>query len=302
MESLHESETETLTSGARDATSAATLEADPAHGTASAAAAEVERAGPAPASARSSSLRQRWPDAARWFAAQFLVVVAGVLVALAANDWAQRNREQRLAEDYAIRIIEDLDRVASSLEGIADWTRAVESAAGVLLPVLEGSSQLDDPLRLVAAAYQASRVRLPDLSPIVYRELLATGQIRLFRDATLRQALGHYFVDFERAEGFLQNVPRDFTRIARGALPPALQVGIHDRCDNTTADLSECMPEAGAKEALVGLERLRADPGAAPALRWLLVHLHALRVYAEQQQRDNRALRELLAASLPEGL
>jgi hypothetical protein len=247
------------------------------------------------------SVRADVPRAVRWFAAQFVVVVAGVLVALAANDWAQGKREQQLAEDYTVRIIEDLDRVARSLEGLANWTLAVEGAADMLLPVLESSSAIDDPLLVIAAAYQASRIRQPDLSPIAYRELLATGQIRLFRDRTLRQALGHYFVDFERAEGFLQGVPTDYSRIARGALPPAIQIGIHDRCGNTTADLSQCTPAAGAEEAAVGIARLRADPGAAPALRLLLVHTHALRRYAESQQRENRALRELLAASLPEG-
>jgi hypothetical protein len=238
-----------------------------------------------------------WRGRLRWFTAEFLVVVAGVLVALAANDWAQRAREQRLAQEYTVRVIEDLDRIGESLQGVVHWTVALENAGNVLLPILEGRHAVEDSLRVLTAAYQASRLRAPDLSPIAYRELLATGQIRLFRDAAVRQALGHYFADFERADGFIEDIPRDYSIAARGALPPAFQIAMHDRCDNTSP-LEECTPASAPEDMRASLERLRADVRATPALRRLLLQQHAVRRYAERQYELNRALRTVLAASL----
>jgi hypothetical protein len=242
-------------------------------------------------------LANDWRGRVRWFAAQFVVIVTGVLVALAANDWAQRAREQRLAEEYAVRIVEDLDRIALSLEGVIHWTAALESAGDVLLPVLEGRLPLRDSLLVMTAAYQASRARAPDLNPIAYRELLATGQIRLFRDPPLRQALGNYFADIERAGAFLNDFPEDYSRIARSALPPAFQIALHGACGNTSSP-QECMPPAPPDDMRIGLERLLADTGAAPALRHVLLRQHTVRMYARQQYESNRALRQLLEGSL----
>jgi hypothetical protein len=238
-----------------------------------------------------------WRGRLRWFTAEFLVVVAGVLVALAANDWAQRAREQRLAREYTLRVVEDLDRIGESLLGVVKWTEVLESAGGALLPILEGRQTVGDSLRVLTAAYQASRLRAPDLSPIAYRELLATGQIRLFRDAAVRQALGRYFTDFERADGFVGDIPRDYSIIARGALPPAFQIAMHDRCGNTSP-LDACIPAASPEDMREALDRLRADAAAAPALRRLLLQQHAVRRYAERQYELNRALRDLLQFSL----
>jgi hypothetical protein len=141
--------------------------------------------------------------AARAGSRQNSVVVTGVLVALAASDQAQRAQERKLANEFAARIIEDLDRLSRSIRLVLGWSSAVEASGAVLLSVLEDEAPIADSLLLLTAAYQASRMPHPDLSAIAYGELLATGQIRLFRDGTLRQALGGYFADLERAESFL---------------------------------------------------------------------------------------------------
>jgi hypothetical protein len=229
---------------------------------------------------------------ARWFAAELLVVVLGVLLALAVNGQAQRLREHRLALEYTARISEDLDRFAASLEGVIAWSGAVRAAGDLVAPVLDGADPGDDAPLVLAAAYQAARMRRPDLSPIAYRELLATGQIRLFRDPGLRQQLGAYFADLERAGTFLE-LDGEYSAIVRRTLPIQVQTSIHDGCENTE-QAQACPLDLGTAAARAELDRLAAQPQVAAALRLRIMHQHFTLAYAQQQYAANRALRERL--------
>jgi hypothetical protein len=251
---------------------------------------------------RPAATRARaWRPKLRWFAAEFLVVVSGVLVALAANDWAQRAREQRLVEEYRVRIIDDLDRIARSLELVIAWTHMLETSGAVVLPVLERGAVVEDSLIFVTASYQLSRRAIPDLSPIAYRELLSTGQIRLFRDSPLQQLLGNYFADLERGGGFLEGFPDEFSAMARGLLPLGIQFQVRDRCPLTVADPAACTPADAADDVRTGVERLLRAPHAAEHLRHTLHSQRAIRSYMERQYELNRSLRQELDDSLPRG-
>jgi hypothetical protein len=260
-------------------------------------AATEQRAAADPATNASAGRNRRgsgWRPKVRWFAAEFLVVVCGVIVALAASDWTQRERERQLAEDYAVRVVEDLDRIAGWLQVVIGWTRALEASGEILLPVVERGGGVSDSLLLVTAAYQASRLTQPDLSPIAYREMLATGQIRLFRNSDVRQSLAHYFADLERAAGFLESFPAGYSATVRGILPLRIQLAVRDRCPNYEADIRACTPAADGEEAGVGVERLLAAPDAVAQLRHALHQQKAIRDYMESQYEANRALRQLL--------
>lgn len=54
--------------------------------------------------------RARWSGALRWFAAEFLVVVTGVLVALALGAWWQDRENRRLERSYLRQLAADLAR------------------------------------------------------------------------------------------------------------------------------------------------------------------------------------------------
>jgi hypothetical protein len=237
---------------------------------------------------------RRWRRGVRWFAAEFLVVVTGVLVALAASDQAQRARERNLANEYTTRVIEDLDRISRSIQLVLGWSSAVEASGAVLLPVLEDEAPIADSLLLLTAAYQASRLPQPDLSAIAYRELLATGQIRLFRDGAVRQALGGYFADLERAAGFLADIPTDYSTAVRRALPISVQYGVRQRCRIGDTDLATCKPTTSAEEIRSGVSRVLGTRELASGLRHTLHAQYAIRDYMEAQDSSNQALRAML--------
>ncbi|HSJ23316.1 MAG TPA: hypothetical protein VK929_01445, partial [Longimicrobiales bacterium] len=184
-------------------------------------------------------------------------------------------------------VIEDLDRISQSIQLVLGWSSAVEASGAVLLPVLENEAPIADSLLLLTAAYQASRLPQPDLSAIAYRELLATGQIRLFRDGAVRKALGGYFADLERAAGFLTDIPTEYSTAVRRALPIPVQYGVRQRCGITESDLATCKPTTSAEDIRSGVSHVLGTRELVNGLRHTLHSQYAIREYMEAQDSLN---------------
>jgi len=60
--------------------------------------------------------RQGWQRSVRWFLAEFIVVVSGILVALAAQAWYGAARDARLERGYVRQLISDLDETLQALQ------------------------------------------------------------------------------------------------------------------------------------------------------------------------------------------
>lgn len=134
---------------------------------------------------------RRWSAALRWFGAEFLVVVTGVLVALALGAWWQErdNREREAA--YLHQLAADLETTERALLSISEFhlDRALASARVAQAywkpspPTLE--ALLDD----LGAPFRSQRER-PVMGTI--DALIATGDLRLIRSDALRAELVAY--------------------------------------------------------------------------------------------------------------
>jgi hypothetical protein len=127
---------------------------------------------------------------------EFAVIVAGVLVALAADRWNQDRLDAQLEAVYLKRLIEDLTR--DSL--VAEW--AVASVPGSmatrdsLLASVEGLHPL--PADMVNAIDEAwNRPQLGE--PPTWEELKASGRLSLLTDPETLSALSSYYAYRGRA-------------------------------------------------------------------------------------------------------
>ncbi len=174
----------------------------------------------------------------RRFAVEFTLIVTGVLVALAVDDWRQ-NRANRATERYILQgILADLEtdrgdiessiRAASARAAGADellteighpeagkvqpepWTSPL---TGVLVPetlngnqALESARQLFPPdslspataLRLLLIAASMQRI---NVSTATFTEASATGGLDLLRDVELRGDFAQYYYSASRFSG-----------------------------------------------------------------------------------------------------
>jgi hypothetical protein len=67
-----------------------------------------------------------WARRLRWFGAEFLVVVSGVLVAIALNAWYQGRRDAATEATYLALLSRDVERTVTDLQAAAAFERSQE--------------------------------------------------------------------------------------------------------------------------------------------------------------------------------
>jgi hypothetical protein len=173
-----------------------------------------------------SKLPDRYVNLYRRWVGEFLVIVLGILVALAVDSWSEERDNRVLEQEYLARIKEDLE-----------WDLA-EIEEAIRASILQGRSattllyELNDPLadhvprfrsdRLVAIDFSvpaneefeiplkrlvwlAARTRSFDPRQSTYNELLATGRILVIDDTELRLSLiDHYAMTEDRIKGLAE--------------------------------------------------------------------------------------------------
>jgi hypothetical protein len=151
---------------------------------------EPDRDGRPPAAgspAARSPERSDWKPGVRWFAAEFLVVVTGILVALALNAWWSGQQSAAREAVYLRQLAGELtlseSRFENSLEATAFQLRMIQS----LLVAFTAPTDADpDSIQIWLAWAGAHDV--PFLSLGVARGL-ASGDISVVRDDSVRTAL-----------------------------------------------------------------------------------------------------------------
>ena len=209
-----------------------------------------------------------WRNALR----EFVVVVAGVLAALAAQAWWDGHQERGREQAYLRQLLADTRENRRRLErDIAEDSAAGDAARQVLL-ALEGATppRADSLVRWISRAGHAS-----DFRPLAgtYAALLGTGDLRLVRNDSLRAQLSAYAAGLNAETQRLQQI-RGATNDAVPQMARALPFmrGIFlpggSRVDEVDADRLRGNPDVTAvlftiqalnMNRLSGLRRLHAD-------------------------------------------
>lgn len=132
-----------------------------------------------------------WRSSARWFAAEFLVVVTGILVALALQAWWQARERRDNERAYLTQLRADLIET----ERIMKWTDSVTAAsdrAGQKLVHAYHTAGVPIGDSLLTWVYQAAYYEDPTPVTATADALVATGDLRLINDDTLRTAISDY--------------------------------------------------------------------------------------------------------------
>lgn len=131
------------------------------------------------------------------FVFEFVVVVAGVLVALALNAWAQGRQDAQTEADYLARLSRDLERTIADLEVFATFEgRQLEDATLAQRAIARLPPTTDVTRVSEAMAHLMTRQTMV-LKDSTYRDLVSTGHLSLIHDAALRDQI----VDFYQVTG-----------------------------------------------------------------------------------------------------
>lgn len=140
---------------------------------------------------KSYSAAMKLSQRSRWLAAELLVVVIGVLIALAIDEWRGNVEDAELANEYVYQLIADLRSTETQMVNAVDGNAAAEAATKALVTaferresmtlvmiqqLLEESQYFDNPVPVLGAA----------------EALVSTGDLRLIGNATTRSAITSY--------------------------------------------------------------------------------------------------------------
>ena len=134
-----------------------------------------------------------WRTRARWFAAEFLVIVTGVLVAVALNGFYQKWQDGRSEASYLALLSRDLQFTTRQLqEKIAFETDQLNDGL-MAYRALSAASRPANTAEVSAALSKLSARRTLALRAATYQDLLSTGNLRLIRNRQLRDQIVEYY-------------------------------------------------------------------------------------------------------------
>ncbi len=136
----------------------------------------------------------------RWgqVAVELLLLVVGILVALAIDDWMQDRRDAQTERQYLEGIVRDLDRDLEILEEFADYHER-QTADGIMAyRALRSEPDVKDKEGVAQALSRLMSRRTLRLSHPTYANLVGSGNIRLMRNAELRDRIVGLYEASER--------------------------------------------------------------------------------------------------------
>jgi hypothetical protein len=131
-------------------------------------------------------------------AAELLVIVLGVLLALAADRWNQGRADTAAEAAYLERLMSEIRADSIQMEVVVDRLPARLAARDSLIDVLDGAVAPPD---MVATVLAAAGLQVDLNPPNAWRELETASSLNLLRDSAVRQAVTAYYRVAREANG-----------------------------------------------------------------------------------------------------
>jgi len=166
-----------------------------------------------------------------WFAValDFFIVVIGVFIGMQVANWNGAQADRRLGQDYAVRLIVDL-------EGDLQSQRSVMAYYSQVLASIETADQLlasgtPDPKALVAAAYRGSEFSSDPIGEATWEQVVSSGHPGLLPGEDITSGLSNYY-KYQDANNetisLLQGSP--YRLAVRSLIPLPVQLAIREGC------------------------------------------------------------------------
>jgi hypothetical protein len=257
---------------------------------------------PAPAQVAPAQVApaRAWRAGARWFAAEFLVVVAGVLVALAVQAWYEGRRDAARERAYLLQLAADLRDTERLLDTADVANRASTLAAARFVRAFYEPTR---PPRDSVLAWYGRASSYETVRPVTgtVEALIVTGDLNLLRSDRARAAVSAYLdlsrrlvasqqtyeAEFLRASDALDE-KIDYAETIPARVPPA-RIDSLARAD----PLFPIPPGPRRRPFPLDTDALLRDSGAHFAMSQLL---SAKQNMARQRHRMRDAARQLAAA------
>ncbi len=190
-----------------------------------------------------------WRNHFAKFGFEVIVIVAGILIALAISDWDQSRKDRALEQEYLERLIADVETNLSESEQHAVWQGFIVKNARLVFPLVAYGAATDyDDVSIVAQAYNATPSAVPAWTTATYLELLSTGRLVLISSTELRTRLSEYYLFLEELDYPYRGASDAYRTAIRSKFDPDLQLKIRGQCPRIRTTCSIEGASAAARE------------------------------------------------------
>ena len=164
----------------------------------------------------------------RWLFAETLVIVLGVLIALALDDFRTARYEHQLAIEYIERIQRDVERDIFYLTRnwyprLKDKQEAMDAVAPMIRHQAPAPEDTETFLMNIArGGMQGSSVD-GWVNDTTFRDLRSTGNLRLIRDPDIRAQIANYYATVDSQIARVQARHTDYVGFVHSVIPGELR-------------------------------------------------------------------------------
>ncbi len=210
---------------------------------------------------------------------EIVLVVIGILIALQINNWNEKRLNEDLESIYYKRLLDDVREEKLIIEATINYSKQVYFHAKKAIAVFENSINTEvNPIENLIDMYQASQLSDSYSASSTFKELIASGQINLIQNDSLKTALIRYYgIDWSETGIFI--LENKYRENLRGKMPDEIQTQIRLNCGdiylkNGYSYLltlpNECSIDLDIKVAKSVVEALRRDESLKKDLRYLI--------------------------------
>ena len=167
-----------------------------------------------------SLLWRRWPE----FVIEFILIIVGILTALAIDGWVQDRKDGRTEIAYLELLRDDLVQIEGQLQDYVDFETGILEDGVALFHALDSSNSERDPLQIQAGISRLGARKTLQIVSAAFTDLQSTGNLQVIRDRGLRQQIVGYFFQAERTELIIEKNNTAF--VDRLYLPFMLNMGV----------------------------------------------------------------------------
>jgi ketosteroid isomerase-like protein len=135
---------------------------------------------------------------------ELVLVIAGILIALAVNDWMEGRKDARAERQYLELLARDLGNDMKVLAQVRDFQDKQAADAAAAYAALASPVAPGDREALANRLSHLSTRRTLRFNPTTYTDLTVTGNVRLIRNRTLRDELAKYYENTERIAAIIE--------------------------------------------------------------------------------------------------
>jgi hypothetical protein len=207
----------------------------------------------------------------------FIVIVAGVLVALALDSWAESRRNNRLEISYLARLVGDIRDNNDELRKLIDLWSLYATSVRTAIDCLPEKADCE-PHEFLVAAVLGSLITMPTIQNPTFDEIIAASRLELLRDAQVRAALLTYNRRLGFGDPFLSRLDRQYEAVVNEMVPAQLVRSIARECRPAPFGIGgRCVIQLDDFDLERYRKNMRAVPNIDGKLNWRLAD--AIRVH-----------------------